>query len=77
MPKSRNYTTDEALEFCLDSDGDSSFGGLETDEEEEIDMALIGDDSHSQFDCYAVVCERVLFNLYRTVFFYKIISRKH
>ena len=48
--ENRNYTTDEALEFCLDSDGDSSIGGLDTDEEDEIDMALLGDESYPEFD---------------------------
>ena len=46
--ENRSYTTDEALEYCLDSDGDSSTGGLDTDEEEEIDLALTGDYSGSQ-----------------------------
>ena len=48
--ENKNYSTDEALEYCLDSDGDSSIGGLDTDEEEEIDLAPMGDYSDSQFN---------------------------
>jgi len=38
-----------AVDFCLESDEDSSTGGLSTDEEEDIDNALIGLDNDQTY----------------------------
>jgi len=51
MASARNFTTLQAVNFCLDNDGDSSIGGLTTDEEEEIDRELLDQDSYAS-------CER-------------------
>jgi len=39
----------QAVDFCLESDEDSSTGGLSTDEEEELDNALVGSDNDQTY----------------------------
>ena len=43
MATGKKLALDEAVGYCLDSDEDSSTGGLTTDEELEIDLKMLND----------------------------------
>lgn len=50
MACKKSFSAKEALDYCLESDEDSSTGGLTIDEEEAIDAALIGQNDYTSYE---------------------------